>query len=139
MIPSFIDSLPVSSIVEEAFSEESIGNKLGSLLSIYIPDTVKQIGSAAFYKCNDLTGIYFGGDIPKVGDEILIADDAFNNVPKTACTVYVESLDRNVAEYFLDKGWTVRQHDSSTCLITTDEGVVTGLPKVRERSSAEPV
>ena len=51
VIPSEYNGYPVSTILDNAFKENSIVN------TIIIPDSVTSIGSSAFYRCSKLTSI----------------------------------------------------------------------------------
>ena len=54
VIPAEYEGVPVTSIGDEAF----VGNK--TLVSVYIPGCVREVGDSAFYKCSSLTTVIFG-------------------------------------------------------------------------------
>jgi len=62
VIPSEIDTLPVTSIGSEAFSGRS------GLISITIPDSVTSIGNFAFAGCTSLTGITLPDGLTSIGN-----------------------------------------------------------------------
>ena len=83
VIPKEYKGLPVVSIGAKAFRDEYTGHS--NLKEIFIPDSVKTIGSEAFYNCDSLTTITLGKNIKEIGDS------AFYNC--TALTgVYINDL-----------------------------------------------
>ena len=58
VIPKEYKGLPVVSIGAKAFRDEYTGHS--NLKEIFIPDSVKTIGSEAFYNCDSLTTITLG-------------------------------------------------------------------------------
>lgn len=62
IIPESIDGKNIVKIADNAFSNTS-------LTSVVIPDTVKEIGEKAFYKCSLLTSIDFGHGVETIADQ----------------------------------------------------------------------
>lgn len=54
VIPSEIDGKPVTAIASSAFRENA------TVTSVYLPDSVTEIGDSAFYGCPNLTAVYLG-------------------------------------------------------------------------------
>ena len=65
-IPSSINFLPVTSIGEWAFYSTFPNN----VLNILIPDSVTNIGNAAFYSCTSLTNITIPSSVTSIGDYV---------------------------------------------------------------------
>ncbi|MGD0744937.1 MAG: leucine-rich repeat protein [Verrucomicrobiota bacterium] len=63
-IPSSINFLPVTSIGDWAFYS-TFPNKV---LNVMIPDSVTNIGNAAFYSCTSLTNITIPSSVTSIGD-----------------------------------------------------------------------
>ena len=61
VIPSEYNGYPVSTILDNAFKENSIVN------TIIIPDSVTSIGSSAFYRCSKLTSITIPNSVTSIG------------------------------------------------------------------------
>lgn len=59
IIPDNIEGYPVKYISEKAFSDCSI-------VSVVIPDSVIEIGDAAFYKCSKLKSVKIGNSVVKI-------------------------------------------------------------------------
>ncbi len=66
VIPAYVDGNPVTNIYQYTF------NNMG-LNSVYIPDTVKEIGSRAF-AYNNLTNVYIPSSVTKVGNEAFLSN-----------------------------------------------------------------
>lgn len=66
VIPSFVDGKKVTTIYQYTF------NNMG-LKSVYIPETVKEIGSRAF-AYNQLTSVYIPSSVTKVGNEAFLSN-----------------------------------------------------------------
>ena len=84
-IPATLDGLPVTSIADDAFSQNhavtevtihegvtSIGNRAfndcTSLAKISLPSTLTNIGKSAFYTCSSLTSIELPNSLTTIGD-----------------------------------------------------------------------
>lgn len=70
VIPSFVDGKKVTIIYQYTF------NNMG-LTSVYIPETVKEIGSRAF-AYNNLTSVYIPSSVNKVGNEAFLSNKLTN-------------------------------------------------------------
>jgi PKD repeat protein len=70
IIPSSINSLPVTSIGAEAFANFT------SLTSVLIPGSVSNIGQFAFEFCSGLHEVYFEGNAPAFGPVVFNQDSA---------------------------------------------------------------
>ncbi len=68
-IPAAINGLPVTSIGEDAFFEDSY------VTSVSIPDSVTNVGTQAFMDCDYLTSVYFSGNAPTAGSSAFYSDD----------------------------------------------------------------
>ena len=66
VIPSYVDGKKVTTIYQYTF------NNMG-LTSVYIPETVKEIGSRAFAN-NRLTSVYIPSSVTKVGSEAFLSN-----------------------------------------------------------------
>ena len=66
-----------------------------SLKSIVIPDSVRSIGDNAFYGCNDLITVCYGGTIDNWGDMFVIGS---SNIALTNATIYYYSETQPTAE-----------------------------------------
>ncbi len=63
IIPSTYNSLPVTSIIGEAFKSNT------QLTSVTIPDSVTFIGAYAFNGCTKLTTVTIGNSVASIGEE----------------------------------------------------------------------
>ena len=61
IIPPTINSLPVTSLSDSAFYEDS------GLTSVTIPNSVTSIGSSAFNNCSGLTSVTIGSSVTSIG------------------------------------------------------------------------
>lgn len=61
VIPSELDGYPVVGIGASAFYSKSI-------TSVVIPDTVREIGKAAFQFCDDMESVTFGNSVETIGE-----------------------------------------------------------------------
>jgi len=73
-IPSTIYGLPVTSIGEDAFYNNT------SLTSVTIPNSVTSIGAAAFNYCSRLTNVIIGDSVTNIGNEAFANCSALTSV-----------------------------------------------------------
>ncbi|MDE6672265.1 MAG: leucine-rich repeat protein [Ruminococcus sp.] len=70
VIPAEIDSVPVKVIGDEAFSH------CFDLISVEIPDSIKNIGNMAFYYCISITSIEIPYGVISIGDDVFLWCDS---------------------------------------------------------------
>lgn len=88
VIPKEYKGLPVVSIGAKAFRDEYTGHS--NLKEIFIPDSVKTIGSEAFYNCDSLTTITLGKNIKEIGDSAFYNCSSLKSIeiPDGVTTIY---------------------------------------------------
>ena len=94
VIPETIDGKKVMAIGEYAFADESVRD---TVVTVVIPETVKNLHSYCFYKCNNFTDVYILTDA-LAGSGALFYRNGFENMPITVHSS-AECHDRDLRTY----------------------------------------
>ncbi len=105
-IPSVIDGKTVVKIGEQAFQNSTIE-------SVYVPGTIKEIGTLAFGSCRYLEYVQFNGNAP------LINEQAFASVE--ASVFYPLKNETWVGEMFADYGGTLTWRSKNITMASISE------------------
>jgi hypothetical protein len=72
-IPDTLNGLPVTCIGTNAFTSNAFYSAL-QITNVLIPNTVTNLGDAAFQMCSNLSGVYFQGNPPCLGMNVFTSD-----------------------------------------------------------------
>ena len=72
-IPDTLNGLPVTCIGTNAFTSNAFYSSL-QITNVLIPNTVTNLGDAAFQMCSNLAGVYFQGNTPSLGMNVFCSD-----------------------------------------------------------------
>ena len=72
-IPASYNGYPVTRIVTDAFKNTDI-------VSVTMPDTIKQIGRRAFYNCNSLTSVVLSNSLKELSSECFYSSRALTSI-----------------------------------------------------------
>ncbi len=89
VIPSQIDSKPVTEIGNSAFSANF------DLKTVTMPDTLLKIGDSAFYQCNNVTSFDLGTSVESIGDLAFFVSSSLKSIvlPNSLKTIGERAFD----------------------------------------------